>query len=345
MTSNGLCDIPDSYLLVSCKIANKQVRALVDSGAQPTVVKRSLVPLGTPIVYQNWCLKGVKGPRINIVGTADIPFEVGYKCFTQNCVVVEDSVIDFPASADVIIGANMLILHQLDVSPSTWALLHDGEFLQHFEPSRVDGHIFSSAELDYIRNANVNNCLEPEVGCEADELVEPSYASLVDTSVVTNDIEYDNANCLYSDERRARRVSQQGINENRFYPAESALNENVPDTQYYTETVAQPPKRPRRQILAGEPDQPPERHYNIATIANCNIPSQQMGLVDVTITDGNGDLPPAEDIFELDAGVIFPGAILLPGIAANTAKIAVINYNSDSLLLSRGIPFATATKF
>ena len=68
------------------------------------------------------------------------------------------------------------------------------------------------------------------------------------------------------------------------------------------------------------------------------------GRTDVTITDGNGAPALAEAIYELDSGVIFPGAILLPGIAANTAKIAIINYNNDTLVLPKGIPFATATR-
>ena len=317
----------------------------MDTGAQPTVVKKSFVPQGTPIIYKNWYLQGVRGPKIGILGTADIAFEIGLNIFTQECVIVEDAAIQFPAKADVIIGANMLILHQLDVSPSQWALLHEGNPIQHFEPARVNGKVFSSAEYDYVMNSDAFPGLEPEVGCEDDGNVDSSYAVSVDSPMANTDRKFlenydENTNAMHSNIKQGKnRYKKTNI-----YPTESAMRDILPDEQVLTEQVVQPPKQHKRQAFAREPDQPQERQYNIATIANCCVPSQQMGLVDVTIIDGDGAPAPAADIYELDAGIIFPGAILLPGISSNKCKIAIINYNSDSLNLPKGIPFATATK-
>ena len=77
---------PDNYLLISGKIGNKEIVALIDTGAQPTVIKKSCVPIGTVITSKDLCIKGVQGPKIEICGTADIPIEVGYCILMQNCI-------------------------------------------------------------------------------------------------------------------------------------------------------------------------------------------------------------------------------------------------------------------
>ena len=59
-------NIPDNYLVVLIKVGNKVLRALVDTGAQPCVIKESCVLLGTPIVPSNLYIKGVKGPAIAV---------------------------------------------------------------------------------------------------------------------------------------------------------------------------------------------------------------------------------------------------------------------------------------
>ena len=69
--------IPENYLIVLMKISNRVVRCLVDTGAQPTVIKQSCVLIGTPIVDSNMYIKGVKGPPVQVCGTANIHMEVG----------------------------------------------------------------------------------------------------------------------------------------------------------------------------------------------------------------------------------------------------------------------------
>ena len=160
METHGLEDISDNYLLVSVKIGNKLLTALLDSGAQPTVIKLSCVPSSIPIVKEQIAIKGVKGPRVSVYGMAEIPIEVGNCIFKQKCIVVKDDQIDFPANADIIMGANFIILNNLDISSSEWALKKDGKVLEHFFPTLVDGKVFSRAELDYIHSSDL---CEPEL--------------------------------------------------------------------------------------------------------------------------------------------------------------------------------------
>ena len=185
MQSHPLRYTPDNYLIVNSKVGNKFVNMLIDTGAQPTVIKLSTVPLGSPITQKDWFIKGLQGPKINICGTADIPFEIGSAFFIQNCIVVEDDAMDFPAEADVILGANFLVHNRVDISTSQWALMKDGEVLQHLQPSYVDGKLFSAADIDYIYNTDLCNTQEPEVEDEVDVQVS-SPCVLVQSSESTN---------------------------------------------------------------------------------------------------------------------------------------------------------------
>ena len=108
------------YLVVQVTIGGRLLRALLDTGAQPCVIKKSLVPIGTPIEKQDLILNGINGPSIKTVGIAEIPLEIGQICYSHQMVIVNDQDLRFPEDTDVIIGADMLISNQLDISTSRW---------------------------------------------------------------------------------------------------------------------------------------------------------------------------------------------------------------------------------
>ena len=85
----------DNYLVIGVKIGDKNLRALLDTGAQPCVLKKSCVPIGTTIVKTNMCLKGINGPKVKVCGTAEVTLEVGTALITKNMVIVEDKDLDF----------------------------------------------------------------------------------------------------------------------------------------------------------------------------------------------------------------------------------------------------------
>ena len=321
MDSHGLSNIPDNYLLVTVKIGGRLSKALIDTGAQPTVIKLSHVPIGTPIIKQELSLKGVKGPSINVCGTADIPIEVGNCVFTQNCVVVEDSQIDFPAHSDLIMGANFIVLNNLDISSSHWALLKEGNILQHFEPAQVDGKLFSKADMDYAQGSNFYNP-ESEVEYDMEEETAISRSS--------SDRGQNNRNHI---------VGRAPNNLNKFYPYESLKDVNSQNFAKGSKRRLTNPKHPSTL----EEDCSPEE-YSIAAVAYREVPAKQLTLVDINITDGEGLSAPIESLYKLHGGIIAPGVILLEGVTTPVNAVAIMNFNNESFILDKGIPFSSASK-
>ena len=119
------------------------------------------------------------------------------------------------------------------------------------------------------------------------------------------------------------------------------LKEDTPDIQA---ELAENQVPLEQQHSARETDHPLDVEYIIATVANITIPPNQMGLVDIAITDGQGIPAPSEGAYSLNDGIIAQGAVLLGGITPSKGKIAVMNYNNDTLHLQKGIPFATALR-
>ena len=133
-------DPPTSnYLVIEAIVGGKKVRCLIDSGAQPSVIKQSCVPIGTEIHRREITIRGVQGPNIGVLGLAQILIEVGNCFLKQDCLVIEDDSIIFPENTEIILGANFLAINEVDISTSRWCLLKDGKPLQRLQPSWVDG--------------------------------------------------------------------------------------------------------------------------------------------------------------------------------------------------------------
>ena len=109
MKEANLDEFPRNYLVVKVVIGGIEALGLLDSGAQPCVIKESIVPMGTIISNSNVTLKGVKGPGIKVLGSAQVPMEMGSFMFTIPCFVVEDGAMHFPAQTSVILGTNCIV--------------------------------------------------------------------------------------------------------------------------------------------------------------------------------------------------------------------------------------------
>ena len=320
LNSHDSSFISDNYLTVSVIIGGKSVKSIIDTGAQPTVIKMSCVPIGTPIIKQNLSIKGIKGPTIKVSGIADIHIEAGNCLFTQNCIVVEDNKMDFPANADLILGANFVVNHKVDISTSQWALLREGKVLKHLDPTQVDGKVFSKAELDYLHGSDLCDP-EPELEAEAD--VQSSFlgCSLDGGKEITQPIK----------DAHLKQI-------NKVFPKEHQLV----DTIQQSERKNFRRKSEQKHQATLEEIYPDE--YSIATVANREIPAKQLVLVDISITDGEGLSAPDDALFKLAGGIIAPGVILLEGVTTPTKSVAIMNFNNESIILTRGLPFSTASR-
>ena len=161
-------------------------------------------------------IKGVHGPLVKVCGIAEIPIEMDQGIFSKTCIVIEDSAIDFPANTDLILGANLFAHHEIDISLAKWALLQNGQILQHLEPAWMDGKLFTRAEADYIANTDCFNDAAREEENEAPNQLmtdsEPSATSRVSLEIVDK--------------------LPPSHNMPRFYPEESQVNENLEHFQY-----------------------------------------------------------------------------------------------------------------
>ena len=144
---------PRNYLIVKMTIGKKEVLGLIDSGAQPNVIKESKVPIGTIIKDSTATLKGVKGPGIKVRGLADIPVEIGNLMVSIPCFIVADRAMHFPAKTSVILGTNAIVENELDISTRKWALFRHDKLVKNLQPTWVNGKLFSRAEADYAEHS------------------------------------------------------------------------------------------------------------------------------------------------------------------------------------------------
>ena len=312
-------NIPDNYLIVYIKVGNRVFRALVDTGAQPCVIKQSCVPLGTPIVPSNLYIKGVKGPAIAVCGTANIPMEVGNKIFMIECVVIEDTEIQFPADASIIIGVNMLANNSIDVSTSRWSLMYQDQTLKKLEPARIDGVLFG-AELDYAENMLITNS---EVETEGNS----------NTLDSTPEVDINN-NIIQPKSRKLVKL----------YPQESTLQEEQYEVQqashYYAPDECEE-NIPQSMDNIGEEEIPPNI-YTVAPEANISLPPSTMCMIKVAVRDLKGFDAPNTVPYEVKGGILTPGVLALQGVSNQRDSIAVINYTSEEFNLYRNVPFTAA---
>ena len=306
-------------MIIHMKIGRNMVYGLVDTGAQPTVIKKSCVPIGTPIKDGNMSIKGVNGPHIKVSGKAEIPLEIGFKLFIQECIVVEDQLIDFPEDCGIILGNNFFAHNIVDISISKWALLHSNQVLTHLTPSWIDGKFFSVREVkldDDLKDSDTDSASEVE-----GEPIIPDHGS-----------------CCSSEEASVRRVNTpfktetKTVKKQRIYPGECMLR-NGQEEMCWNEGT-----RTGR-------GQPHLEQYNVMPQANITLKAAQVCWVEVLISDATGIAASENFSYEINGGLLAPGVILLQGISNQRDKIQVINYNNDSLNLYKNIPVGTATKF
>ena len=314
----------ENYLILGINIGSQDARGLLDTGAQPSVLKESLVPPGTPIIKQKWFIKGVQGPKIEVIGSADIPIQIGDLTFIQNCLIIEDKAIDFPANTDLIIGTNFIVLNQLDIVVSNWALYQKGRFIQHLEPSYVDGVLFG-ADQDYIQHCSDFTAPQSKLEGDGNRRVDESCSSFDEgpENIV----------------RKPRLQKNKSVRFARFYPEECMLKENLPEENFKPEVINIPPPQQSNKV-----GQPQIVEYDIACIANVEIPSKQMCFVEVAVLDGEGRTAPKNGSYTVNGGLMAPGAIAIDGVIDNKGRIAIMNFNAENLQLQRGIPIVKARK-
>ena len=324
MDSANSTGTPENYLIVPVTIGTKTVNALVDTGAQPTVLKLSCVPIGIPVVKGDMSIKGVIGPQIKVSGVAKVPIEFNNVLFMQDCIVVEDNCLDFPADCGIIIGANFLAHNKVDISISKWALTHNDEILQPLNPSWVDGTFFSHAERDFIENSG-------HLSCSGHDL-EDAMRGPADACSILCDDQVENGE-LFTDSPTTRTRIR------RHYPEEcemidSPIQNPCSDDEIFSRTVHSPTHQGAANTPLGQ--------YNVTPIANVILKAAEMRLIDIAISDSFGKPAAQNCSYDIEGKLIAPGVIAISGISNQRGKIHLINYNNEDVNLYKHVPFSTA---
>ena len=313
MNTHNWSSIPQNYLIITLKVGDKILKSLVDTGAQPTVIKQSCVPIGTIINESQVCIKGVRGPKVKVLGFANIPMEIGNYLFEMECMVVKDNSINFPAGTAIIIGTNFLATNSLDVATSTWALQKQNQIVQHFEPAYIDGSLFKAAEEDYILHSSDDGIVS-EVGVEDESHTRGEHSCSI-TKQET----------LTTNHTKSSAVVDRGAY--KFYPQECMMQED-PDTE---------------EVQRSHTSNTPHSVLNIVSTANVCVGSQQLSQVSIELKSSTGKTI-NDGLFEVNGGLVAPGVILLHGISSKKGMVTVINYTSEDVQLYKDIPFASASR-
>ena len=337
--------VVQNYFVVKCKVGNKEVKALIDTGAQPTVLKKSLVPLGTIIKRDNTSsIKGVQGPTIKTYGTAKIMLELGYAIIPINCIIVYDNSIDFPAETGIILGANTIALNGLNISSEQWCIYRNKCILQPLEPAVVDGKFFASPQLVYDtpdlqveQNREIEwNSQAPgnHLGCNPNEDKE--------AEATIGPVNGDTTTFIQ--------------NPKKFYPRESSVHDPSEESlcnESFESSQLEPAK-----ISNGVSYTTQTKRYSVMTSAPRSLKSNHMCLISIAITDELGNIAAEKQMeadekgiatlidqcYHLKGGTIAPGIIMLDGISRCKDSVYVINLNDDDYLLSKDVHLTSASR-
>ena len=139
--------IPDSY----------KARALWDSGAMPSILCQSMVPLGTIIQPTSVKLSGVSSKQIVVVGEANINLQIGNLVFRQTFIIVPKGAMKFPEQSTVILGANFISYYGFCIDAARWTIRQNDTHVTSILPAIIDACLYTSVRTVLKVESSVNN--------------------------------------------------------------------------------------------------------------------------------------------------------------------------------------------
>ena len=101
---------------------SREVRVLWDTGAMPTIICESVLPIGTEILPSTARLTGMSNKVIPVKGEAYVYFQLGRYQYQQLMIVVPQDTMQFPEKSTIILGANFLSHYQLNIDSASWCI-------------------------------------------------------------------------------------------------------------------------------------------------------------------------------------------------------------------------------
>ena len=121
--------------------------ALIDSGAMPSLLCRSALPIGVVIKDSTVHLTGVSKKKIPIMGEAEVPFAIGSTLLSQRFLIVSDDQMEFPQGCTAILGANCLAGNSIIIDPVEWSLYRGQERLSEMSPAIIEGELYQAPDV------------------------------------------------------------------------------------------------------------------------------------------------------------------------------------------------------
>ena len=126
---------------------SREVKVLWDTGAMPTIICESALPIGTEILPSAARLTGVSNKLISVKGESNVYFQLGSYQYQQLMIVVPQDSMQFPEGAQIILGANFLSHYQLTIDSAAWCITANGERIVPLLPSIIDSRLYAPSAL------------------------------------------------------------------------------------------------------------------------------------------------------------------------------------------------------
>ena len=140
---------------------SREVRVLWDTGAMPTIICESALPLGTEVLPSAARLTGVSNKLITVKGESNVYFQLGSFQYQQLMIVVPKGSMQFPEASSIILGANFLSHYQLNIDSASWCITSNGEKVVSLLPSIIDARLYAPSTVSLPAPTPENNTSTP----------------------------------------------------------------------------------------------------------------------------------------------------------------------------------------
>ena len=126
---------------------SQSVTALWDTGAMPSILAESILPLGTVLSPAEIKLTGVSQSEIHVTGRATITTILGSSLITHTFLVVNESAMSFPQGTKIILGADFIAQNHLTIDTGHWCISRGGYHITDMLPSVINNKLYQPPRI------------------------------------------------------------------------------------------------------------------------------------------------------------------------------------------------------
>ena len=314
---------------------SQSISALWDTGAMPSILAESVLPLGTILDPAEVKLTGVSQKEIYVAGRATITTVLGNSLIQHTFLVVNEKAMSFPQGTKMILGADFIARNHLTIDTGKWRISRDGFHVTDMLPSVIDSKLYEPPKLmETAKQVIAQACTEP-----------------------AREARNAQRKLQHGHENRAilaRRDPPQGINHTS--EENGAIRSSLPDRQvtppqtHYTtdDTNTQTNSTQRRTHSTADSHRQAENmEYLVLPRASYNLKTGTT-LVKIYLQSRQSEEIIRQDFkndYMVECNIPIPGVLVTQtAIAGKNFMIYVNNTNASPITLHRDIPISSAEK-